>query len=204
MMKSLPLALAFLVGTYLYGSSGLHARGHHIPVAPTEILSGGDHLLYGKGGDGKVQIEDGTLFDVHEADASKVSKWKYGDVIAISPNPYPGGGSEFYITHAEKKEYVHANLYSKPNRSSDYTLYIYHLDPFDGHIELRSKDEVLEWQIEKKDLEHIGVWEEGDRVIIGKNDMWYARLFSSCRHILVNCDKQRKTTYLRIKPYVKK
>ncbi len=192
------MLLVFL-GMHLYAEDGLRAKGNLVPV----ILNAGEHLLTGKSRDGKIQIEDGTILKAISPEQSKVfNEWDYHEHIAFSPNPYPGGGSEFYVLNIDRGEFIHADLYSEPNPTNEYTQRIFHIDPFDGEVVLIRKEGAKQhWEVEKKDLSILEEWENGDRIIIGKNSNWFARYFSSCPYIMINCDKHHQTSYVRIKPY---
>jgi hypothetical protein len=200
-MKTLLLAFLTFLAINLYATEGLHAKGHQVPV----ILNGGEHLLVGKSRDGKIQIEDGAMFKALSSDAVTVyENWDYNEHITFSPNPYPGGGSEFYVLNIDRGEFIHADLFSEPVAKHEYTQRIRHIDPCDGEIVLwrnHDKDTEQNWYIEKKDLEHLSMWEYDDRVIIGMNSNWFARFFSDCKFVLINCDKHRQTKYIRIRPY---
>ncbi|QVL56923.1 MAG: hypothetical protein KFB93_05930 [Simkaniaceae bacterium] len=192
------MLLVFL-GIELHANQGLHAKGHLVPI----ILNAGEHLFIGRSRDGKIQLEDGTRLQAISSEAAKVSEeWDYNEHITFSPNPYPGGGSEFYVLNIDRGEFVHADLYSHPNPVNEYTLKIFHIDPYDGEIILRTNaSEEQDWQVEKKDLGILDEWGNGDRVIIGMNSNWFASFFSDCKYIMVNCDKHPYTSYVRIKPY---
>lgn len=198
-MKTLLSVFLVLLGINLAADEGLYAKGRQVPV----ILNGGEHLLVGKSRDGKVQIEDGAIFKaVTSTEAATVYEdWDYHEHVVFSPNPYPAGGSEFYVLNTDRGEFIHANLYSMPNPDNDYTQRIFHIDSYDGEVILRTRKGVEQtWEIEKKDLEHLVEWENGDRVIIGMNSNWFARFSSDCKYILVNCDKHQRTTHVRIRP----
>ena len=86
----------FLVclGMNLYAEEGLQVKGYSVLVIPKP----GEHILSGKGRDGKIQFEDGTMFKALPSDAAKVfDEWSYREHITFLPNPYPYGGSEFYV-----------------------------------------------------------------------------------------------------------
>lgn len=202
-MKTLLSAFLMLLAVNLYADEGLHAKGRQVPV----ILNGGEHLLVGKSRDGKIQIEDGAMFKALSSEAATVYEdWDYNEHITFSPNPYPGGGSEFYVLNIDRGEFVHANLHSEPNPKHEYTQRVKHIDPYDGEIILwrnHDRDTEQSWYVEQKDLEFLSGWDNDDRVIIGMNSNWFARFFSDCKFVLVNCDKHRQTTYVRIRPYQK-
>ena len=192
------ILLVFL-GIQLHAEDGLHAKGHLVSI----ILNAGEHLLTGKSRDGKIQFEDGAMLKVLKLDKGKIADgWDYHEHITFLPNPYPFGGSEFYVLNIDREEFAHANLYSQPNPTSEHTQRIFHIDPLDGEIVLKTINGVeQDWQVEKKDLEILKDWENGDRVIIGKNSNWFATFVSECKFIMVNCDKHRLSSYVRIKPY---
>ena len=82
-IRYLSLFLVFL-GMNLYAEQGLQAKGHLVPV----ILNAGEHLLSGKGRDGKIQLEDGTMFKALPSDAAKnFDEQSYEEHITFSPNP---------------------------------------------------------------------------------------------------------------------
>lgn len=191
--------LLVLVGIELRAEDGLHAKGHLVPI----ILNAGEHLLTGKSRDGKIQLHDGTMFKSLSSDSAKVfEEWDYHEHITFSSNPYPGGGSEFYVVNIDRGEFIHANLFSEPHDKLEHTQKVIHIDPFDGQIVLMTnKMKKQDWQVEAKDLSILNDWEAGDRVIVGMNNHWFSRFSSECEFIMVNCDKHRKTTHVRVKPY---
>lgn len=199
-MRTFLSAFLIFLAVNVCADEGLHAKGRQVPV----ILNGGEHLLVGKSRDGKIQIEDGTMFKALSSEAATIFEdWDYHEHITFSPNPYPGGGSEFYVLNIDRGEFVHANLHSIPNPKNEYTLRLKHIDPYDGEIIFwRNSDPETEqrWFVELKDLDYLINWENHDRVIIGMNSNWYAPFFSDCKFILVNCDKHGQTTYVRVRP----
>lgn len=185
--------------TQMRADEGIHSNGHLIPV----ILNAGEHLLTGKSRDGKIQLENGLILKVLSSDEQKVSDdWEYHEHLSISPNPYPGGGSEYYVLNINRGEFAHANLYSPPNPDIEHTKSIFHIDPFDGEVIVKTREEVeYSWKVEQKDLAIINEWKEGDRIVIGMNSNWFASYLSDCKYIMINCDQGPGAKYVRIKPY---
>lgn len=189
---------------FLIGGISLQARtaqpSKSTPPTPTVILNDGEHLLCGKSRDGKVEFEDGTQFKTLKNDAQKIfEEWDYHEHLVVSSNPYPGGGSDYYIYNVDRGEYVHANFYSEPNRHDAYTQAIFHIDPYYGEIYLRNvSGSESEWQVEEKDFPYLEKWEPNDRVIIGKNSNWIESFRTDCPYIMINCDKNH-LKYVRVK-----
>jgi hypothetical protein len=204
MMKTVVSVFLMFLSINLYAKEDLRAKGMRNPVD----LEASEHLLLGKSRDGKIQLEDGTIFKILSSDAETVfEEWDYNEYLTFSANPYPTsiwifplGGSEFYLFNSELGEFVYANLHSSPNPNNVRTLRIHYIDPYEGEVILRSQEEEKSWKVEAKDLEYLKDWEESDRVIIGLNSHFFASFLSNCKFILVNCDKQGKARYVRVSP----
>ncbi len=178
--------LTFLV--FLYVGMGLYGQK---PIEPNLHLEPDQHLLRGKGQAGIIALEDGTCFKILPDEAEKVyEEWDHHDYLVLSPNRDFLGGSTYYIENLNKDEYVHVDFHSPADRDDEYTWTIYHIDPYYGEIVAsRGSGEIQEWQVEKRDLPFIQEWEKGDRIAIGKNDVWYRRFVTKCCYIMLNCDK---------------
>ncbi|MBF5059221.1 hypothetical protein [Candidatus Neptunochlamydia vexilliferae] len=183
--------LAFLVfislGMALFGQEDIY-------------LNPEQHVLRGKGWTGIIAFEDGTCFKTLPDDAERVyEEWEHGDTLVLIPNTAYFGGSEYYIENCTKDELVHVDFHAAPDKSDEYTWTIFHIDPYYGEIVIsRAGGEKQEWKVEEKDLSLIQEWEKGDRITIGKNDVWYRQFVTNCRYIMLNCDKN-ETGYIRIK-----
>lgn len=194
------IALLSLVGTQLAAWQSQPPGAE--PPAPIVLLNAGEHLLCGKSRDGKIEMQDGTQFKALSAESMKVyEEWDYHDHLSITRNTLPMGGSEYYITNLDKGgEFVHANFLSEPYKGGPYTQFINHIDPFDGEVSIfNNNGNEFCWKIDEKDLLLLEGWEENDRILIGKNDLWIERMRSDCEFVMVNVDKNY-LTHLRVSP----
>ena len=172
------------------------------PPPPLVLLNPAEHLLCGKGRDGKIEFEDGTKFKVLSAEASKVYEdWDYYDHLSVTPNVMPMGGSDYYITNHDKNDdFVHANFHDKPYGNSDYTQFIYYIDKHEGRVSIFNVNgNEFWWMIEPKDLSKAEKWHEKDRVIIGKNNAWIEMFYPDCQYIMINLDRSH-LPHIRISP----
>lgn len=186
-MKKISLSIVFsiVLGVSLFAKE----------IFPVEkvLLNPGEHHLCGKSHDGKIELEDGTLFKALSSDIETVYKtWNYQDLIAFSHNPYPYPikSSEFYIENITRGEVIRADFYSSSN-PNDFQLKILHVDPAFGEIVFTKNGEVSgEWQVYEKDFSLLEHWETEDQVIIGKNNNLVENFGTNCPYILLNCDKK--------------
>ncbi len=208
MLRKFTLFLGTLC--FLFGGAHLFAIPHQPPheIPPAGIILGdGEHLLCGKSRDGKIELHNGAQFKVLPGEVEKVmQEWDYYDHLAFSPNPYPFGGSNFYVTNLTRGGFVHAEYWAGPRFNNIYTLTIHHIDPYYGEIYLidshkRPEDRTItRWIIEPKDWEHIKRWERGETVIVGLNSNWFAGMFSSHPFILVSYENFQFVKYVRASP----
>ena len=177
-----------------------------LPPEPIILLNAGEHLLCGKGRDGKVELEDGTQFKVLPTEALHIyEEWKYHDHISVTCNTNFFGGSEYYLRNITKEDDLgeamhHANLIAEPYEGSPYTQFINHIDPYDGEISVfNGNGNEFCWEIERKDMSSLEGWEKGDCILIGMNDLWIETWFSSCKFVMINVSKPYLSS-LRISP----
>jgi len=196
--------LLLLGGTQLFAIQ--HQTPHNIPPAGI-ILGDGEHLLCGKSRDGKIELHNGAQFKVLPGEIEKVmEEWDYYDHLTFSPNPYPLGGSEFYVTNLTRGGFVHANYWAGPKFNNLYTMTIHHVDPHYGDIYLIDSQKLLadrtvsRWAVESKDWEYLKNWQKGETVLVGMNSNWFAKLFSSCPFILVSYENFQFVKYIRATP----
>ena len=99
-MKKTILALLLVVGSlyaeYQHNRPQIFYPEYQPPKAGL-ILGTGEHELRGKGSDGIIELQDGTQFKAIPSHKNAMKYWDYYDQITFCPNPYPFGGSEFYV-----------------------------------------------------------------------------------------------------------
>jgi len=210
MLKRITLCLGALLlsmgGTHILAFSSQYQVPYELPPAGI-ILGDGEHLLCGKSRDGKIELENGAQFKVIPGEVEKVmEEWYTYDYLSFSPNPYPFGGSDFYVTNLTRGGFVHANYWAGPRFNNTYTMTIHHIDPYYGEVYLidsqsYAQDQtVTRWVVEPKDWEYLRTWEKGETVIVGMNSDWFARWFSDCPYILVSYENFQFVKYVRARP----
>lgn len=194
----------FFGGAHLFAVP--HQPPHEIPPAGI-ILGDGEHLLCGKSRDGKIEFHNGAQFKVLDAEKEKVmEEWDYYDHLAVSPNCYPCGGSNFYVTNLTRGGFVHAEYWAGPRLNNIYTLKIHHIDHHYGEIYLidghkcHEDRTITRWIIEPKDWEYIQKWRCEETVIVGLNNNWFARWFSIHPFILISYENLPFVKYVRASP----
>lgn len=188
------------------GSFAAHQAPQDVPPAGV-IIDHGEHLLCGKSRDGKLELHTGAQFKVPPDEIETVLiEWDYYDHLAICPNPYPMGGSDFYIVNLTRGGFVHANYHNGPKSNSIYTMTIVYADPHEGRISLidnnpiPSQRKVVHWEVEPKDRHYLFEWENGETVIVGVDDSWYSSLFSTYNFILISYENLNSVKYIRAIP----
>jgi hypothetical protein len=131
-----------------------------------------------------VDLEDGSRWEVAEADRMQLMSWRQGDqadYIVITRNRYYSDFT-FYITNQANGSYVRANLVKGPLVGGAYTLLISGMDAnthFRRSIYLSNG---TSWAVSASDFREINNWQVEDPIIIGRNDDW----FTSNSTLLIN------------------
>lgn len=168
---------------------------------PGRILAAGEHELRGIGSDGIIEIEDGTQFKAVLSHRTAMKRWKCTDLITFCPNPYPFGGSEFYVLNESNGEYFKANIWASPALKNPHALRLEEIDRERQEVVLSiSQGMRFRWKIDPDDFEYLRHWKIGDVIVIGKNNNWFSRYFSDYEHILVSYSATEDILYVRGTP----
>lgn len=126
-----------------------------------------------------VRIEDGSHWEMAEADTKTVLHWRANDVIIIGPNP--SFFSSYYYKYSVRNlttgTSAIANLMIGPIIGGCSTKQVVGLNYEDGRVLLNDKSA---WLVSDKYQNKLQKWEEKDYVIIGVNSN------SHYRNILIN------------------
>ncbi|NGX51398.1 MAG: hypothetical protein K1060chlam2_01264 [Chlamydiae bacterium] len=199
MLKRLTLCLWMCL--FLLGGSYLNASRYQIPnevPAVGIILEDGQHLLCLRSLEGKIELENGAQFKVVPEDIDvMMNEWHPYDHLTFSPNRYPFAVSDFFIHNLTSGGYVHADYCLAPQYQSSRTKKIHHIDPFYGEIYLVDGQSESRWIVDEKDREYLNEWKKGEAIIVGMNNDWYSRWFSSSPFILINNNHMDSVKFIR-------
>lgn len=128
---------------------------------------------------GAVQLEDGSYWEICEADIHISRYWGIEDDIVITPNtswlcPY-----DYYIKNKRTNTHARASLSVGPMVGSPHSHWIIGIDYFGGHVDLQNG---TRWCVSQEDNYILREWSANDYIIFGHNDSW----FSQYTHILIN------------------
>ncbi|MCP5504541.1 MAG: hypothetical protein H7A41_05240 [Chlamydiales bacterium] len=203
-MKKTILTLLLVVGS-------LYAEYHHTrpqifypeyqPPKVGQILGAGEHELRGIGSDGIIEIEDGTQFKAIPSHKNAMKHWDYYDQITFCPNPYPFGGSEFYVINETNKEYFKADIWKSAAVKNPHALRLAEIDRSYQEIILVTQQGMkMRWKIDPEDFDYLRHWKIGDVIVIGKNNNWFSKYFSDYDYILVSYSATEDILYVRGTP----
>ena len=203
-MKKILLTLLLILGS-LYGEFD-HQRAQifypkHQPYKISQILAVGEHELRGKSSDGIIELQDGTQFKAIPSHKSAMKDWDYYDQITFCPNPYPFGGSEFYVVNETTGEYFKANIWASAAIKSPHTLRLAEIDRRDQEVVLTCQQGMkMRWDIDPEDFDYLRHWRIGDVIVVGKNNNWFSKYFSDYDYILVSYSATEDILYVRAAP----
>ena len=203
MMKVFLRSFFFFLGfaTLCYS----HPPGHS-SRGESFIIPQGMHYLLRKSVDGSfIEIENGAQFKiVRQSDRNEVLSWPTDSVLIISPNPYPYWwvrDAPFVLTNYHTGNYVFVNEKAGPVPDHSSTYVICDINPYQGEITIVSpRGDATRWKVDSQDIAHIQNWEVGESVIPGHYDVWYSRLFSSNKYILISYENIDRVKFVRASP----
>ena len=139
------------------------------------------HHIIGVSNDGdKVQLHDGSKWNVVGRGKNLVLNWVKNDEIFIKPSISWFSGCQYVLHNRTLNEIAEVNLRTAPSIVSSSTLRITHILPSENLIYLN--DDTV-WKIEP--TYGVSQWLVGDRLMVGVNNHWRTTLWPQ---ILINSE----------------
>lgn len=162
-MKAASKAVAKSAARDVYFTT--HPGAYHHPYSMTPI---------------SIELEDGSIWVYHPADAYVTVGWLPTDLIVITPNHTIFSSYDYRLTNQNTGTSVAVNLSMGPIYNGPATHWIQAIDYYSNIVYL--EDGTI-WKMSSFDSGIVGQWVINDTVIIGVNDSW---LSSSRPNILIN------------------
>lgn len=131
----------------------------------------------------RVELMDGSLWQIAPSDAFIVVNWFATDLVVITPNHAWFSGYTFCLTNQRSGESVSANLNLGPIDPAYGSLYTHWIVAIDDYYNRVYLEDGSIWSMSAFDSQIVSQWIVGDVVIIGVNDGW---LSSSNPNVLIN------------------
>ncbi|QVL56922.1 MAG: hypothetical protein KFB93_05925 [Simkaniaceae bacterium] len=194
------LAFSSLFADYYHNRPQMLYSEHQAPKA-SYILGSGQHEMRGKSPDGIIELEDGTQFKAISRHRQAMEYWNFYDRITFCPNPYPFGGSEFYVVNESNGEYFKADIWASPAVENPHTFRLSHIDrEYQEIVLVGNQGMKIRWKIDPEDFDYLRYWKRGDAIVVGKNSNWFSSYFSDYEFILVSYSATEDILYVRANP----
>ncbi len=170
-MKKTLLCILLTLSTLIYGDNSRTIR--HSPLSRMQ-----EHILTDfSPSKSLIRFEDGSHFKTPSSSAPTLGKWRPGDRLMITPNPYYFSFYSYSIYNLTLGTSAPANLQYGPSIGSRFSKQIEELD---YRVALAVLNDDSYWAISDDYLDNFYQWKESDYIIIGSSN-------KSCyKSILIN------------------
>lgn len=138
-----------------------------------------DHYITDTPAANQIQIEDGSIWNVHQKDRYKIPHFMGYELSFRADESWFGSGCYCYFVNKHSKEKILVTLAASPSRYTQHSHWVSYLEPKKSILFL---DNGAIFSLYDNDREYFKNWLADDFVITGDYQSW----LSQSKHILFN------------------